>query len=125
MKWFKIVIERFGEFEGRSRRKEFWMFFLFVAIIGTTISLIEIYLLKWEIPFWDQGPLETIFGLFILLPFLAVLVRRLHDIDKNWTWLFIAFIPVAGQIMIVYLLSKKGTKGTNIYGVDPIIELKN
>jgi len=101
MKWFKIVIERFGQFDGRSRRKEFWMFFLFAIIVGTVISLIEIYLLKWQIPFWGQGPLETIFGLFIFLPFLAVLVRRLHNIGKKWTWLFIVFIPIYGQLMII------------------------
>lgn len=119
MKWFNIVIERFGQFEGRSRRKEFWMFFLFTAIIGTAISLIEIYFLKWQIPFFEVGPLETLFGLFIFLPYLSLLVRRLHDIGKKWTWLFIAFIPIAGQLMLLYLLAKKGMEGTNEYGPDP------
>lgn len=123
MGWFITVIDRFGEFKGRSRRKEFWMFFLFAAIVGTVISLIDIYLLKWHIPIWDQGPLETIFGLFIFIPFLGVLVRRLHDIGKKWTWLFIVFVPIVGQIMIIYLLSKKDIAGKNEYGDNPKSEL--
>jgi len=119
MKWFKTTIEKFGQFSGRSRRKEFWMFFLLVAIIGAICYILDRFVLKWELSLWGQGLLESIFALFILLPFLAILVRRLHDVGKKWTWLFIALVPIAGQIMIIYLLSKKGQVGRNKFGKDP------
>jgi uncharacterized membrane protein YhaH (DUF805 family) len=90
MNWYLKVIKDYAGFSGRARRKEYWMFFLFnfifliVAMIldnifGTTIKVNSVYGSQ-GLPY---GYIYTIYGLATFLPYLAVMVRRLHDIGKS------------------------------------------
>jgi uncharacterized membrane protein YhaH (DUF805 family) len=69
-----------------------------------------------EIPY---GFIYLIYGLATFIPGLAVMVRRLHDVDKSGWWFLISFIPIIGTIWIIVLLATDGTPGTNQYGVNP------
>ena len=104
MKWYLKVLKNYAVFDGRARRKEYWMFFLFNSIISFVFSFICAY----------NGAPEAanIYTLFILIPSLAVGVRRMHDVGKSG-WFII--VPIYNFILSV----SKGNIGSNKYGSDP------
>ena len=112
MEWFVKVFQRYADFEGRSRRKEYWMFTLF--------NLIFIYGLMILMSF---SPLLMIIYLIYLLatiiPSLAVAVRRLHDVEKSGWFILLGFIPLVGAVILLVWMVSEGTKGPNKYGPDP------
>jgi uncharacterized membrane protein YhaH (DUF805 family) len=125
MNWYLAVMKKYAEFGGRARRKEYWMFalfnliFLIVAIIldnvfGTTFKGGEI-----ELPY---GWLYTLYILAILIPSLAVTIRRLHDVGKSGWMIFIGLIPIVGGIWLLVLYCTAGDQGENKYGPDPKAE---
>ena len=65
------------------------------------------------------GYIYAVYMLAVILPCLAVLVRRLHDIDKSGLWFFISFVPIIGGIWLLILVCKEGTSGPNRFGADP------
>ncbi|MWP47073.1 DUF805 domain-containing protein [Gilliamella sp. Pas-s27] len=113
MNWFiDCVTKNYVNFNGRARRKEYWMFVLF-SVILTTIAI-----------FIDQmigSPfaITAILTLALLLPNLAVTVRRLHDISKSGWWILLQFIPYVGGIIIFVFCLLDSTPGSNQYGENP------
>jgi uncharacterized membrane protein YhaH (DUF805 family) len=119
-----MPLRRYADFSGRSRRKEYWMFTLFVLIV-------EIVLIAWIMAAASAAEGEmtamvtipfvilSIFGLAIIIPLLAVTVRRLHDQDKSGWYYFIGFVPIVGPIVLLVFLCTDGTSGPNRYGEDP------
>lgn len=107
MNWYLKALKNYAGFSGRARRKEFWMFTLFQLIIiyGLTIlaGILEMSLL---------ATIGSIYALGTLVPWIAVTVRRMHDVDKDWWYMF---IPIYNLI----LEFTEGTKGDNQYGPDP------
>ncbi len=122
MEWYlKVLRDNFANFEGRARRKEYWMFALF-----NMLFIIAIYVLLIIGIISESGAISTVAGLLLsvyvlalLVPSIAVVVRRLHDQDKSGTWYFIAFIPIIGGIWLLVLMATEGTNGPNQYGEDP------
>jgi uncharacterized membrane protein YhaH (DUF805 family) len=124
MDYMMMPLRRYADFTGRSRRKEYWMFTLFVLIV-------EIVLIAWIMAAASgaEGGMTTmvtipfvilsIFGLAIIIPLLAVTVRRLHDQDKSGWYYFIGFVPIVGPIVLLVFLCTDGTRGPNRYGEDP------
>jgi len=113
------VIKNYVGFSGRARRKEYWMFALINIVISVVLSLLG----KID----GIGSLFTALGglysLGLLLPSIAVGIRRLHDIGKSGFWLLISLIPLAGAIWLIVLFAKEGTPGSNSYGSDPKEEI--
>ncbi len=111
MNWYLTVLKKYAVFSGRARRKEYWMFMLFNLIIGLILGFIE------EItgisPETKRCILNDIYCLAILIPFIAVSFRRIHDVGKSG---WFSLIPIYGIILAV----TKGNKGDNQYGPDPI-----
>lgn len=119
MKWYlKVVRDNYANFKGRARREEYWMFVLFnclfiigVAMISGTLATLT--------------DTEAFFGLYviyllgIIIPSIAVVVRRLHDVNKSGWFYFIALIPLIGSIWLLVLLLTEGDKGPNQYGPNP------
>lgn len=113
MEWYlKVVRDNYANFEGRARRKEFWMFALFNLIIAIGINIIQ-----WIIGF--DFFLSLIYSLAIIIPSIAVGVRRLQDIGKSWVFLLIGFIPILGALVLIYFFVQEGDQGPNEYGPDP------
>ena len=121
--WMLMPYKRYFDFSGRSRRKEYWMFFLLVVIVYVVLSII----MSMGAPTVDPttgalsggGAMMTIgtglLGLFWLgsiIPSLAVAIRRMHDQDRSGWWII---CPIAN---IVFLFIE-GTKGPNRFGPDP------
>ncbi|OYT16867.1 MAG: hypothetical protein B7C24_05510 [Bacteroidetes bacterium 4572_77] len=117
MEWYLMVLKKYAEFNGRSRRKEYWMFVLFNMIIS--FALISVEHLLGIATSYGGGFLSNIYSLAILIPSIAVGVRRLHDIGKSGWWLLIGLIPVIGWIWIIILLATDGLPGSNEYGTNP------
>lgn len=85
MNWYIKCLKQYADFEGRARRKEYWLFFLFNYVIFNIIEVIEFYFNFTD--GFEIGPFGFIYLLGILIPNLAVIVRRLHDLGKSG-WLF-------------------------------------
>ena len=115
MEWYIGVLKKYAVFDGRARRKEYWMFALFnfiiVAVLGilSRIPVVGVIFLI----------LYILYGLAVLVPGIAVSVRRLHDTDRTGLMLLLAFIPLVGAIIVLVFTVQEGTAGDNHYGPNP------
>ncbi len=106
------ALKKYAVFSGRAPRSEYWLFVLLSIVVTNVGNLIN-----------PSLGVIIIFGL--LIPAIAVAVRRLHDIGKSgWSYLLI-FIPIVGIIIILVWFCKRGTEGDNDYGTDPLSEESN
>ena len=119
MEWMLMPLKRYADFQGRSRRKEYWMFFLFIILCAIVIGIIEGILGLNEMVGGLYGPLSLLFILAIFLPSLAVQVRRFHDQDKSGWFVLLGFIPLVGGIIVLVFMCLEGTRGPNRFGPDP------
>lgn len=118
MEWFLKVIKSFS-FDGRARRKEYWMFVLFTVIIALVLGFID-GLLGIYSEDAGVGLLGGIFIIAILVQSIAVGVRRLlHDTGRSGWWLLVNLVPFAGPIIVLVLMALEGMQGDNPYGPDP------
>jgi len=111
MSWFIEVLKKYAVFNGRARRKEYWMFTLFVVIIYIVLAILGVAL---KVTF-----LPIIFWVAILLPSLGVTIRRLHDTGRSGWFIFISLIPLVGSIILLVFLAGEGQPGVNKYGPNP------
>jgi uncharacterized membrane protein YhaH (DUF805 family) len=118
MSWFVEALKKYAVFSGRSRRKEYWFFVLFVVIISIVLNIIDGLFGAYDRSM-GAGLLSTIFSLAILIPSIAVSVRRLHDIDRTGWWVLIALVPLVGWIVLLVFHVQDSTPGTNRYGPNP------
>ena len=120
MHWYIDVLRKYTVFSGRARRKEFWMFFLFSALITIFLTVIDEFMgWKFELSGDNLGFLSTLYYIAVIIPYLAVVFRRLHDTDRSGWWFLIAFIPIVGVIVLLVFLILDGTRGDNRFGADP------
>jgi len=110
------VLTGYVNFRGRACRSEYWWFFLFFFLASIVIAAIEVAMGIDP----DVGPFSTIFGLAMVLPGLAVGVRRLHDIDRSGWWLLVWFVPLVGFIIVLVWACKRGSPEANRFGPDPL-----
>lgn len=119
--WYtKVLIHNYANFSGRARRSEYWYYILMNVIIFIALIILFGIFSSISDDFEDIfiGLLFICF-LVIIIPSLAVIVRRLHDIGKSGTYYFVRFIPIIGPIWLLILLCTEGDKGHNRYGNDP------
>jgi len=120
MNYFFKAFNNYFNFKGRATRREFWMFFLIAAIIGIVLGLIDRFVLGINSSsFFTKGIMEGVFALFIAIPYLSLIVRRLHDTGRSGLWMLVVIIPIAGQIWLVIMLAQKGQIEENKYGEKP------
>jgi uncharacterized membrane protein YhaH (DUF805 family) len=118
MNYFLQALKRYGDFRSRSRRKEYWMFALFQIIVLIAAMLLD-NLLGTAVAPMPYGYIYLLASVVLLLPSLAVTVRRLHDVNKSGWFLLIGIIPLIGAIWLLVLFCTEGTRGENKYGADP------
>jgi uncharacterized membrane protein YhaH (DUF805 family) len=113
MKWYLEVLRKYALFSGRSRRKEYWMFFLFNIIIsfimGFVLGIIGGML---GIGTALSNPASVIYGLAVLVPGIAVGVRRMHDSGRSGWWLLVPFVNLV-------FLCLDSDPGDNQFGPNP------
>lgn len=122
MEWYLKVLRQYADFKGRARRKEFWMFYLFNLLVIISMMLLSVLVSATIGVDLLHTIILVLLGLYylaILVPTLAVTVRRLHDINNSGWMYFVSFIPIIGGIWLLILLCKEGTNGYNDYGDDP------
>lgn len=118
MEWydwfFDCIKNRYMKFEGRASRTEYWFYVLDYMILGVVVNLLCL------IPFLGHifCVLWMLIGLALILPSLAVTVRRLHDIGKSGWWILLGFIPVV-CLVLLYFLVLDSELGANEYGENP------
>lgn len=108
MHWYLVVLRKYAVFSGRARRKEYWMFFLFNTLValglGVVLGLIGSPKLA--------ASANQIYSLAVIIPGLAVSVRRMHDIGRSGWWILFPFVNLV-------MLCFKGQGNENEYGPDP------
>jgi uncharacterized membrane protein YhaH (DUF805 family) len=121
MEWYLRVWQRYAEFNGRARRMEYWMFMLIHSIIVLVlcIGVLGFGILKQPIVGAASYLLLAAYSLAVLIPGLAVNVRRLHDTDKSGWWILICLVPAVGGVLLLVFTVLDGTYGRNQYGPDP------
>ena len=117
MGWYFEVLKKYAVFSGRARRKEYWMFVLFNLIIAFILGSIEGIsgIASESYP----SVLATLYSLAVLIPSLAVGVRRLHDTGRTGWWLLISLAPVVGSIVLLIFMVQDSQQGENQYGPNP------
>ena len=103
----------YATFSGRAIRSEYWYFVLFSVICNVLAGVIDAVVFHADI-----GVLGIIFALGTFIPSIAVLVRRLHDLDRSGWWWLIAFIPLIGAIILIVFACTRGSFGPNRFGPD-------
>jgi uncharacterized membrane protein YhaH (DUF805 family) len=110
--WKRVVLGNYANFTGRAGRAEFWWFFLANLIVSLVLNVLgqaaDLF-----------GVLGLLYGLAVLVPSIAVGVRRLHDIGKPGIWILIALIPIVGTIILIVWAAQPGQPGPNEYGPAP------
>ncbi|TYP92196.1 Uncharacterized membrane protein YhaH, DUF805 family [Fodinibius salinus] len=122
MEWYMKVLRQYADFNGRARRKEFWMFTLINFLI-----YLGLYVLAFAVGASDpESALAAVifgviglYGLGILIPSLAVSVRRLHDTGRSGWWILIQLVPAIGAIVLIVFLVQDSDTGANEYGENP------
>lgn len=118
MEWYLKCWRQYADFSGRARRKEYWMFVLFDAIFALSAVILD-NILGLTIGGLFYGVIYLLYSLAVLVPRLAVFVRRMHDIGKSGWMILIAFIPIIGSIWLIVLCCFDSQVGENRYGVNP------
>jgi uncharacterized membrane protein YhaH (DUF805 family) len=117
MEWMLLPLKRYAQFNGRSRRKEYWMWVLFVILATIVLSILDSMLglggrsavgpgeMQGGFSYGASvtgGVLATIFAVATFVPSLAVAVRRLHDIDRSGWWILLPLLPyLLGLVIMV------------------------
>jgi uncharacterized membrane protein YhaH (DUF805 family) len=112
MNGYVATLKKYADFSGRARRTDYWLFVLFNMVIAVLLSVVD-YVIS------SPGIIGLLFALAILLPSIAVGVRRLHDTDRSGWWLLIAFVPIIGAIVLLVFFVLDSTPGDNKYGANP------
>jgi len=115
---------RYAKFDGRATRSEFWYFALFSFIGSFIFGLIDALIVNPMLgatpgQMGQGGFLQFIFALALMVPSIALAVRRLHDIGKSGWWYLIAFIPIVGVLVLLYFFVLDSQPGSNQYGPNP------
>lgn len=119
MYWYIYCLKNYANFSGRGRRKEYWTFLLFNILI--IIGLVFLAGMFEENSVLEEVILVLLglYGLFIIIPHLAAVARRLHDTNRSaWYW-FVRFIPLIGVIWLLVLLVEDSAVGANKWGENP------
>lgn len=126
MNYYLSALKNYAIFSGRSRRSEYWYFTLFNIIFSLVAMMLDRLLGSGFTINTFNGPLVLPYGycyliyvLIVLVPGLAVMVRRLHDVGKSGWFFLISFIPIAGAIWLLVLMCTDSVAGPNKYGLNP------
>ncbi|MDH4042411.1 MAG: DUF805 domain-containing protein [Gammaproteobacteria bacterium] len=117
----QTVLGKYATFTGRAARPEYWWWILATVILLTILGLIDGTVLAPMMGYASfdpvaPDPLSGIASLLLLLPNMAVAVRRLHDTDRSGWWLLLSLIPIIGSLVLLYFLVQRGTEGSNRFG---------
>lgn len=112
----EILTTKYAKFNGRADREEFWGYILVYVIIVGAIYLLSAIFNSIDVLRYIFVGINSLIGLALLVPTLAVSVRRLHDIGKGGGWIFISLVPIVGSIWYIILLAQPSEPAPNRFG---------
>ncbi len=110
--WKLVVLQRFAKFDGRAGRAEFWWYVLANVVVYVALAILAQISALFLI-------LYFVYALAMIVPSIAVAIRRLHDTDKSGWLLLIGLVPLIGAIILLVFYAIEGTNGPNQYGAAP------
>ncbi|MDH6126759.1 DUF805 domain-containing protein [Kitasatospora sp. GP82] len=111
MDWYLAALKNYAGFSGRARREEYWMFLVGNIVVWIALGIGDVVL---GVPI-----LTRVYSAAVLIPWLAVTFRRLHDTGRSAWWLLVIFLPFFGFIALLVYLASKGEPDANRYGPSP------
>jgi len=118
MNWFLKAVSSYAAFSGRARRSEYWYFYLFFMVFYVAALVVDVAVGSWSADA-GAGLVSTLFSFVLLLPGLAVTVRRLHDTGRSGWWVLLYFVPIVGLVVMLVFLCTDSQPGDNAYGPNP------
>ncbi len=118
MKYYILAFKKYAQFQGRSRRSEYWYFILFNIIFAFVATGLD-RSLNLTMSNAVYGPVYGIYSLIVFIPGLALTIRRLHDVGKSGWYFLIILIPLVGAIWFIVLMATDSIPGQNKYGENP------
>ncbi len=109
--------QNYVTFSGRAPRSEYWFWTLFVILLSFAASILDATLLGMA---GNNGPIQGLTSLAVLLPSIAMAVRRLHDRDLSGWWYLLILLPLIGWLVLLFFFVQRGTDGANRFGADPL-----
>ena len=119
MNWFLMALKNYVGFSGRSRRSEYWSFTLFYLVLAIVLSVLDGIVFGGSVDGKGTPVLSGLFMLAMLLPSIAVGIRRLHDTDRSGWWLLIGLVPLVGFIVLIVFFVQDSKPGDNRFGPNP------
>ena len=117
MKWFLHALRKYAVFNGRARRREYWIFELMNVAIALALFVLAVMLGKAGYPYFLSVPFLYIVA--TIIPALSSLIRRLHDTGRSGWWYCIGLIPLFGPISLLIFTVEDSQPGENRYGPNP------
>ncbi len=98
---------RYADFNGKATRSQYWYFVLFYVLLSIVLALIDIFVVNPLLGIniqeaYQGGILQTVFALALIIPTIAIGVRRLHDIGKSGWLMLIALVPIIGFLVLIF-----------------------
>jgi uncharacterized membrane protein YhaH (DUF805 family) len=121
MNWYLEALKKYTVFTGRARRKEYWFFVLFNILISMALAIVDYFTGTYNAAY-GMGLLGGLYALAVLIPAIAVTVRRLHDTGRSGWWILIVLVPIIGGIWLLVLMVLDSEAGTNKYGPNPKVD---
>jgi uncharacterized membrane protein YhaH (DUF805 family) len=118
MGWYIAVLKKYAVFNGRARRKEYWYFILCNFLLSFAIGFVDTLTGNFNSE-TGMGLFSMFYAVLMLIPSIAVGVRRLHDIGRSGWWMFLALIPILGSLVLIYFFTIDSETGDNQYGQNP------
>jgi len=119
MHWYLDVLKsKYAQFSGRARRMEYWMFLVINVLVTIVLAIVDFTVGTFSATL-GLGLLGGLYSLAVLIPSIAVTVRRLHDTDRSGWWLLIGLVPVIGFFVLLVFMFLEGTSGDNRHGTSP------
>jgi uncharacterized membrane protein YhaH (DUF805 family) len=109
-----VITNHFADFNGRARRKEYWMFFLCNFVVSLVLGIVMGLISETA-----ANVVNILYSLVLLLPGLSIGVRRLHDTGKSGWFLLLGLIPIVGAIILLVFFCTDSQPGSNEYGPNP------
>ena len=118
MNWYLQALKKYADFSGRARRREYWFFVLFNIIVSIVLTVCDVFLGTYSAAA-SIGILTGIYTLAVLIPGIAVTIRRLHDTGRSGWWILIVLVPIVGWIVLLIFMVIDSQPGQNAYGPSP------
>jgi uncharacterized membrane protein YhaH (DUF805 family) len=103
---------KYADFNGKATRSEYWYYVLFYILFSIALAFVDTLVLNPMLGMTTQeasqgGMLQMIFSLGLLIPSIAIAVRRFHDISMSGWWILIGLIPILGFLALIYFFVQK------------------